>query len=82
MRGGFSLCLDDGRKRRRPGFGEPAGGLSAELDAARMAASDAAFAAVAWITAALCLLSAIMAWLTVSGEGAAKARDAGTDGIA
>jgi EmrB/QacA subfamily drug resistance transporter len=55
------------------GFGEPAAGLSAELDAARMAASDAAFSTIAWITATLCLLSAITAWLTVSGEGAAKA---------
>ena len=52
-----------------PGFGEPApAGLAADLDAARIAASDAAFAAVALVTALLCLLSAIVAWATVSGE--------------
>jgi EmrB/QacA subfamily drug resistance transporter len=52
-----------------PGFGEPApAGLAPELDAARLAASDAAFAAVALVTALLCLLSAIVAWTTVSGE--------------
>jgi len=49
-----------------PGFGEPAvadlGDPRAEL--ARIAASDAAFAAVAAITSALCLLSAVTAWLT------------------
>ncbi|TIO06254.1 MFS transporter [Mesorhizobium sp.] len=52
-----------------PGFGEPApAGLAPDLDAARLAASDAAFAAVALVTALLCLLSAIVAWTTVSGE--------------
>ena len=57
-----------------PGFGEPTAGLSAELDAARMAASETAFSTVAWITATLCLLSAITAWLTVSGEAVKDAR--------
>lgn len=53
-----------------PGFGEPApAGLAGNLDAARVAAGDAAFAAVAWITAALCLLSAVTAWTTISGSG-------------
>jgi len=52
-----------------PGFGEPApAGLAPALDAARLAASDAAFSAVASVTALLCLVSAIIAWMTVSGE--------------
>ena len=50
-----------------PGFGEPAS-LPAELDAVRIAASDAAFAAVAWVTAALSVLSAIIAWTTIPGS--------------
>lgn len=51
-----------------PGFGEPApAGLAGELDSARRAASDAAFAAVAWVTALLCLFSAAAAWTTVPG---------------
>jgi len=51
-----------------PGFGEPApAGLAGELDATRRAASDAAFAAVAWMTALLCLFSAATAWMTIPG---------------
>ena len=50
-----------------PGFGEPAS-LPADLDAIRLAASDAAFAAVAWVTAALSVLSAIIAWMTIPGS--------------
>jgi EmrB/QacA subfamily drug resistance transporter len=50
-----------------PDFGEPAN-LPAELDAVRLAASDAAFAAVAWVTAALSALSAIIAWTTIPGS--------------
>jgi EmrB/QacA subfamily drug resistance transporter len=50
-----------------PGFGEPAS-LPADLDAVRLAASDAAFAAVAWVTAALSALSAIIAWMTIPGS--------------
>lgn len=50
-----------------PGFGEAAR-LPADLDAIRLAASDAAFAAVAWVTAALSALSAILAWLTIPGN--------------
>ncbi len=49
-----------------PGFGEPAS-LPPDLDAVRIAASDAAFAAVAWTTAALSLLSAVIAWMTIPG---------------
>ena len=46
-------------------FGLPAEGLSAEEDAARLAATDAAFAAVAYVTAALSVVSAVIAWLTL-----------------
>jgi EmrB/QacA subfamily drug resistance transporter len=53
-----------------PGFGEPAANLPAELDAFRVAASDAAFSAVAWVTAVLCVLSAITAWTTIQGGDA------------
>ncbi len=53
-----------------PGFGEqPATALPAEVESIRLAASDAAFAAIAWVTAALCVLSALTAWLTVPGGG-------------
>lgn len=46
-------------------FGLPASGLSAEEDAMRLAATDAAFATIAYITAALSVVSAIVAWLTL-----------------
>jgi MFS family permease len=53
-----------------PGFGEPpAAVLAPDLDRLRIAAGDAAFAAIAWITALLCALSAVTAWLTISGDG-------------
>jgi EmrB/QacA subfamily drug resistance transporter len=52
-----------------PGFGEPApDGLAPALDAARLAAGDAAFSAVSLVTALLCLFSAVIAWTTISGE--------------
>ena len=52
-----------------PGFGvPPTPGLAANLDALRIAASDSAFAAVAGVTALLCLLSSIVAWFTVPGQ--------------
>ena len=52
-----------------PGFGEPASAtLAPALDSARIAAGDAAFAAVAWVTALLCVLSAAAAWISVPGE--------------
>ena len=63
----YAAALNSGAASGIPGFGEPAG-LAPDLDAARLAASDAAFAAVALVTALLCLLSAIVAWTTVSGE--------------
>lgn len=52
-----------------PGFGEPATAPSAEVEAIRIAASDAGFAAVAWVTAVLSALSAVIAWLTIPGAG-------------
>ncbi|WP_036258746.1 MFS transporter [Mesorhizobium sp. WSM3224] len=52
-----------------PGFGEPApAGLAADVDAARVAAGDSAFAAVAAVTTLLCLLSSAIAWFTVPGQ--------------
>ncbi|TIP55444.1 MAG: MFS transporter [Mesorhizobium sp.] len=65
----YAAALNSGAASGIPGFGEPApASLAPDLDAARLAASDAAFAAVALVTALLCLLSAIVAWTTVSGE--------------
>lgn len=58
-----------------PGFGEQ-GNLPGDAEALRIAASDAAFAAVAWITAALSLAAALIAWATTPGAGdAAQAKD-------
>lgn len=51
-----------------PGFGEPASGLATDIDRLRIAASDSAFAAVAVVTTLLCLLSSIVAWITVPGQ--------------
>jgi hypothetical protein len=52
-----------------PGFGEPLTAAIGEgLDAARIAASDFAFSAVAWATAGLCFVSAIVAWVSVPGS--------------
>jgi len=39
--------------------------LPAETEAARVAATNGAFAAVAWTTAGLSLVSAIIAWVTL-----------------
>jgi predicted MFS family arabinose efflux permease len=56
-----------------PGFGEPpAISLPVEIEALRVAASDAAFSSVAWITAFLCVLSAIAAWRTAPKTDAAN----------
>lgn len=48
-------------------FGRPvaAGALPADVETTRVAASDAAFSAVAWCTAALAAISAVIAWLTL-----------------
>ena len=52
-----------------PGFGEAApAGLPAAQEAVRLAASDAAFAAVALVTALLCVFSAVAAWASVPGR--------------
>jgi len=47
-------------------FGLPVTGLSAGEEAARLAATDMAFATVCYITAALSLVSAGIAWLTLA----------------
>jgi MFS family permease len=65
----YAATLNAGAVPAMAGFGEPAAaGMAPYLDAARLAAGDAAFAAIASVTALLCLLSAIIAWATVSGE--------------
>lgn len=46
-------------------FGVPATGLSGEEEALRLVATDAAFATVAYITAGLSVVSAVVAWLTL-----------------
>lgn len=46
-------------------FGLPAEGLDAEQEALRTGATDAAFAAVAYVTAALSVVSAVIAWITL-----------------
>jgi EmrB/QacA subfamily drug resistance transporter len=63
-----------------PGFGEqPVTALPAEAESIRLAASDAAFAAIAWVTAALCVLSALTAWMTVPGGGRAESAGGAAD---
>jgi EmrB/QacA subfamily drug resistance transporter len=46
-------------------FGMPSDGLSADEEVLRLSATDAAFASVAYITAALSLASAAIAWFTL-----------------
>jgi EmrB/QacA subfamily drug resistance transporter len=46
-------------------FGVATPNLGAEAESLRLAATDAAFAAVAYITAALGVVSAVLAWLTL-----------------
>ena len=46
-------------------FGMPGDGLNAEEETLRLAATDAAFATVAYVTAALSVVSAVVAWLTL-----------------
>ncbi|RUW83344.1 MFS transporter, partial [Mesorhizobium sp. M1E.F.Ca.ET.063.01.1.1] len=65
----FVYARSTGNPAGIPGFGEPpTSGLAADLDALRVTASDSAFAAVAAVTALLCLLSSIIAWFTVPGQ--------------
>jgi hypothetical protein len=73
--------LRDGRRRLRhlrqsgqrhirqdlPGYGEPVmTRLEPALEAVRLGASDSAFAVIAAITALLCLVSAAIAWSSVT----------------
>lgn len=63
-----------------PQFGEaPARALDAGMETARLMAGGAAFSAVAWTTAALCLVAALVAWATVPGKGASPAPEAVTN---
>ncbi|PBB68307.1 MFS transporter [Mesorhizobium sp. WSM4312] len=65
----YSTMLDTRVRPGIPGFGEPVStGLPPELEATRLAASDMAFSAISLTTAVLCLLAAIIAWITVSGQ--------------
>ena len=65
----YANALDGNATPGVPGFGEPVpAGLAPALDAARLAASDAAFSAISLVTALLCLLSAVIAWTTISGQ--------------
>jgi hypothetical protein len=65
----YSTMLDTSVRPGIPGFGEPVStALAPELEATRLAASDAAFAAVSVVTALLCLLAAVIAWITISGQ--------------
>jgi EmrB/QacA subfamily drug resistance transporter len=66
----FRYALIVGGKGGVPGFGERAENLPATVEALRLSASDAAFSAVAGVTAALCVLSAITAWITIPGGSA------------
>lgn len=50
-------------------FGRPATGLPPEVEAVRVAATNAGFSGVAWVTAGLAALSAGIAWATLSHEG-------------
>jgi len=63
-----------------PGFGEPVTNLPAGLETLRIAAGDAAFSAVSWVTAALCVASALTAWLTVPGRAAMGKTGTGQEG--
>jgi EmrB/QacA subfamily drug resistance transporter len=55
-------------------FGRPAvaGQLAPELEALRVAATNTAFSAVAWCTAGLSAVSAVIAWFTLEHRGQAK----------
>jgi EmrB/QacA subfamily drug resistance transporter len=53
-------------------FGKPVENLAPGIEAVRARATDAAFSAVAWTTAGLAAVSAVIAWLTLSHEGKRK----------
>ena len=46
-------------------FGLPASGLNSSEEALRQAATDAAFSTIAYVNAGLCLVSAVVSWLTL-----------------
>ena len=71
----YVLSLRAESAQNLPGYGEPIiEKLEPALEAARLGASDSAFAAVAAITALLCVVSALVAWLSVaSGPTSAAA---------
>ena len=54
-------------------FGVANAGLSPEENAARVFATDAAFSAIAYVTAGLCLASAAIAWLTLERRSSSSA---------
>ncbi len=63
----YVLSLRAESAQNLPGYGEPViEKLEPALEAARLGASDSAFAAVAAITALLCVVSALVAWLSVA----------------
>jgi EmrB/QacA subfamily drug resistance transporter len=61
-------------------FGLAAQGLTPEQEALRTGATDAAFAAVCYITAALSLVSAVVGWLTLERKGRFAPRPTGSPG--
>ena len=57
----------------------PTGSLEPELEALRLAAGDAAFAAVAWTTALLSAIAAAIAWVTTPGRDPRSEKPAGLE---
>jgi len=63
----YAMWIGDHSAQAPPGYGEPVREkLAPALEATRLAASDSAFAAVAVITALLCIVSALVAWISVA----------------
>jgi len=79
----YVVSLDTQSVQTLPGYGEPVlEKLEPALETVRLGASDSAFAAVATITAVLCVVSALVAWVSVSNSPAPAAAQAaaGIDG--
>jgi EmrB/QacA subfamily drug resistance transporter len=74
----YAVSVGSQPAQNLPGYGEPvAQPLAPAMEAVRLGASDSAFAAVAAITALLCVVSAIVAWFSVAGAPAtARAQSA------
>jgi len=67
----YAVSVGSQPAQAMPGYGEPvAQPLAPAMEAVRLGASDSAFAAVAAITALLCVISAVVAWLSVAGAPA------------